>query len=172
MGSVPAGLIHHSDAGSQDTSIHYAGTQALKDLGPSIGSVGIAYDNAAAETVSELFRNEAVTTDSPFRCGGIGDRNRRDGERLRTGPLVQQPTPAFCPTTPNPRGIQADIHCSRNRLVTRRRRQQDGGMITETVRDCHTNAVYRRGVTRSSVLPPRLRALGRPLEYIRCVPWS
>lgn len=41
----------------------------LEGLQPSIGSVGDAYDNAAAETVMGLFKSEAVAKDSPFRTG-------------------------------------------------------------------------------------------------------
>lgn len=33
--------------------------------------VGDAYDNAAAETVMGLFKNEAVAKDSPFRSGAL-----------------------------------------------------------------------------------------------------
>ncbi|ALV45376.1 hypothetical protein MB46_07585 [Arthrobacter alpinus] len=68
---VPEGLIHHSDAGSQYTSIRYTDTLALEGLQPSIGSVGDAYDNAAAETVMGLFKNEAVAKDAPFRTGEL-----------------------------------------------------------------------------------------------------
>ncbi|MHA7292238.1 IS3 family transposase [Arthrobacter sp. MDT3-24] len=68
---APPGLIHHSDAGSQYTSIRYTDTLALEGLQPSIGSVGDAYDNAAAETVMGLFKNEAVAKDSPFRAGAL-----------------------------------------------------------------------------------------------------
>ena len=68
---VPEGLIHHSDAGSQYTSIRYTDTLALEGLVPSIGSVGDAYDNAAAETVMGLFKNEAVAKNSPFRNGAL-----------------------------------------------------------------------------------------------------
>jgi putative transposase len=68
---APVGLIHHSDAGSQYTSIRYTDTLALEGLQPSIGSVGDAYDNAAAETVMGLFKNEAVAKDSPFRTGAL-----------------------------------------------------------------------------------------------------
>lgn len=43
----------------------------FEGLQPSIGSVGDAYDNAAAETVMGLFKNEAVAKDSPFRSGAL-----------------------------------------------------------------------------------------------------
>ncbi len=39
---VPEGMIHHSDAGSQYTSIRFAETLALQGLSASIGSVGDA----------------------------------------------------------------------------------------------------------------------------------
>jgi len=42
---------------------------ALEGLSASIGSVWDAYDDAAAETVFGLFKNEAVATGSPFRTG-------------------------------------------------------------------------------------------------------
>ena len=60
-----AGVICHSDAGSQYTSIAY--TERLDDIGaaPSIGTIGDSFDNAMAESViglfkTELFRNRAV----------------------------------------------------------------------------------------------------------------
>jgi hypothetical protein len=47
----------------------YTDTLALEGLKPSIGSVGDAYDSAAAETVMGLFKSEAIAKDSPFRAG-------------------------------------------------------------------------------------------------------
>lgn len=77
---VPAGMIHHSDAGSQYTSVRFTETLALEGLSASIGSVGDAYDNAAAETVFGLFKNEAVAPGSPFRTGPL--RHLADVEAL------------------------------------------------------------------------------------------
>jgi transposase InsO family protein len=37
--------------------------------------VGDGYDNAAAETVMGLFKNEAVAKDSPFRTGALKTEN-------------------------------------------------------------------------------------------------
>ncbi len=53
-------LVHHSDAGSQYTSIDY--TQTLEDHGVlgSIGSVGDAYDNATAESFVDNFKTELI----------------------------------------------------------------------------------------------------------------
>ncbi len=49
-------LVHHSDAGSQYTSIDYA--QTLGDAGVlgSVGSVGDPYDNAVAESFVDSFK--------------------------------------------------------------------------------------------------------------------
>ena len=53
-----AGVICHSDAGSQYTSIAY--TDRLDDISaaPSIGTIGDSYDNAMAETTIGLFKTE------------------------------------------------------------------------------------------------------------------
>jgi len=61
------GLIHHSDAGSQFTSVSFAETLALEGIAASIGSIGDAYDNALAESTIGLFKTEAIREDSPFR---------------------------------------------------------------------------------------------------------
>ena len=55
-----AGLVAHSDRGSQYTSMRY--TQRLEDLGiaPSVGSVGDAYDNAMAESFVSTLKREFV----------------------------------------------------------------------------------------------------------------
>jgi transposase InsO family protein len=68
---VPAGMIHHSDAGSQYTSIRFTETLTLQGLSASIGSVGDAYDNAVAESVIGLYKNEAIAAGSPFRDGPL-----------------------------------------------------------------------------------------------------
>jgi putative transposase len=68
---VDAGLIHHSDAGSQYTSIAFAETLVLEGIAASIGSVGDAYDNALAETTIGLFKTEAVGRGSPFLAGPL-----------------------------------------------------------------------------------------------------
>jgi putative transposase len=61
------GLVHHSDAGSQYTSIRY--TERLAEAGavPSIGSVGDSYDNAMAESVIGLFKTELIRRRGPWR---------------------------------------------------------------------------------------------------------
>jgi len=46
----PAGAIHHSDQGSQYTSIAFGKRCQEADLRPSTGSVGDCYDNALCES--------------------------------------------------------------------------------------------------------------------------
>ena len=62
-----AGLIHHSDAGSQYTSIRY--TDRLIDAGAiaSIGSVGDSFDNALAESTIGLYKTELIRRQGPWR---------------------------------------------------------------------------------------------------------
>jgi putative transposase len=63
--------IHHSDAGSQYTSVHFTETLQLHGIDPSIGTVGDAYDNALAETTIGLYKTECIRDDSPFRRGPL-----------------------------------------------------------------------------------------------------
>ena len=72
------GVICHSDAGSQYTSIAY--TERLEDVGaaPSIGTVGDSYDNAMAETMmglykTELCRNPAMLVENGGPWKGLDD---------------------------------------------------------------------------------------------------
>lgn len=59
-GTQLSGLIAHSDAGSQFTSVRYG--ERLAEIGatPSIGSIGDSYDNALAETVNGLYKTELI----------------------------------------------------------------------------------------------------------------
>jgi putative transposase len=63
--------IHHSDAGSQYTSVRFSETLMLAGLIPSIGTVGDALDNALAETTIGLYKTECVREGSPFRDGPL-----------------------------------------------------------------------------------------------------
>jgi putative transposase len=66
-GATLAGLVMHSDAGSQFTSLRY--TERLEDIGarPSIGSVADSYDNALAETTNGLYKTELIRRRAPWR---------------------------------------------------------------------------------------------------------
>jgi putative transposase len=65
-GQEIAGLIHHSDAGSQYTSIRYATRLADAGALASIGSVGDSYDNALAETTIGLYKTECAHYEGPW----------------------------------------------------------------------------------------------------------
>jgi putative transposase len=68
--SVLEGLVCHSDAGSQYTSIRY--TDRLAEIGaaPSVGSVGDSYDNSLAESTIGLFKTELIRRRGPWRTLG------------------------------------------------------------------------------------------------------
>ena len=61
------GLVHHSDRGSQYTSIRY--TEHLDEAGiaPSVGSRGDSYDNALAEATIGLYKTELLNRKGPWR---------------------------------------------------------------------------------------------------------
>jgi putative transposase len=67
----PGELIHHSDAGSQYTSLRLTEHLALEEIRPSIGSVGDAYDNALMESINGLYKAECIRTkvfhDGPYK---------------------------------------------------------------------------------------------------------
>ena len=55
-----AGLVHHSDRGSQYLATRYTERLAEAGIEPSVGSVGDPYDNALAETIDGLFEAEVI----------------------------------------------------------------------------------------------------------------
>jgi putative transposase len=65
-----AGLVHHTDAGSQYTSIAFTERLAAAGVSPSVGTVGDAYDNALAESVIGLFKTELIKPRGPWRTAG------------------------------------------------------------------------------------------------------
>jgi putative transposase len=66
-----AGLIHHTDAGSQYTSIAVTERLAAVGAAPSVGTVGDAFDNALAESEIGLFKTEVIRPRGPWK--GLGD---------------------------------------------------------------------------------------------------
>jgi putative transposase len=68
---IPGALVHHSDAGSQYTSIRFTEHLELEGIAPSIGTVGDAYDNGLMESIIGLFKTECITTtvfhDGPYK---------------------------------------------------------------------------------------------------------
>jgi putative transposase len=70
-GGDPGGLVVHSDAGSQYTSIAFTERLAQAGAAPSVGSVGDAYDNALAESQIGLFKTEVIHRRGPWK--GLDD---------------------------------------------------------------------------------------------------
>ena len=65
---VAAGqLLHHSDAGSQYTSLRFSEHLGLEGIAPSIGSVGDAYDNALMESIIGIYKTECIRP-GPFHA--------------------------------------------------------------------------------------------------------
>jgi putative transposase len=64
------GLICHTDAGSQYTSVLY--TDRIDEVGaaPSIGTVGDSYDNAMAESVMGIFKTELHRNPAALAANG------------------------------------------------------------------------------------------------------
>jgi transposase InsO family protein len=68
------GLIHHSDAGSQYTSVAFTAELLEAGIAGSIGTVGDALDNALCESTIGLFKTEAID------IGGPAWKDRREVE--------------------------------------------------------------------------------------------
>lgn len=56
----PVGVIHHSDQGSQYTSVEFGKRCTQMGVRPSMGSVGDAYDNAMAESFFATLEREVL----------------------------------------------------------------------------------------------------------------
>ena len=66
QGVKVAGLIHHSDAGSEYLSIRYGAELVAAGIAPSVGSVGDSYDNALAESIVGLYKTEVIDHLGPW----------------------------------------------------------------------------------------------------------
>lgn len=60
-------VVHHSDRGSQYTSIRFTERLAEAGIQPSVGAVGSSYDNALAETINGLYKTEVIGLGKPWR---------------------------------------------------------------------------------------------------------
>ena len=61
------GVIFHSDAGAQFTSVRFSERLAEAAITSSVGSVGDSYDNALAETINGLYKTELIKHKGPWR---------------------------------------------------------------------------------------------------------
>lgn len=60
-------VVHHTDRGSQYTSIRFTERLAEAGIQPSVGAVGSSYDNALAETINGLYKTELIKPGKPWR---------------------------------------------------------------------------------------------------------
>ena len=81
-------VVHHTDRGSQYTSIRFTERLAEAGIQPSVGAVGSSYDNALAETINGLYKTELIRPRKPWRT--IEDVELATA---RVGRLVQPPPP-------------------------------------------------------------------------------
>jgi putative transposase len=61
-------VVHHTDRGSQYTSIRFSERLAQAGIQPSVGAVGSSYDNALAETINGLYKTELIKPRKPWRA--------------------------------------------------------------------------------------------------------
>ena len=89
-----AGLVAHSDRGSQHLAIRYAERLAEAGIEPSVGSVGDSFGNALAETVIGLFKTEVIRRRGPWRsleAVEFATLEPKVRAEQRMGALVQPP---------------------------------------------------------------------------------
>ena len=100
-------LVHHSDAGSQYTSIDYAATLDDHGVLASIGTVGDAYDNATAESFVDSFKTELIADRA------VGDPLTARARRRRVRRLVQQRAPTRSPQRPAATRSRGTLRCAK-----------------------------------------------------------
>lgn len=67
QGVQVAGLVHHSDAGSEYLSVRYCAALANAGIIPSVGTAGDSFDNALAETIIGLYKTEVIRHQGPWQ---------------------------------------------------------------------------------------------------------
>ena len=105
------GLICHTDAGSQYTSVLY--TDRIDEVGaaPSIGTVGDSYDNAMAESVMGIFKTELHRNPAALAANG-GPWKGLDDLEIATcgvGVVVQRGAAALGTRRQDARGVRSRV---------------------------------------------------------------
>lgn len=62
-----SGLVHHTDRGSQYTSIRFSERLAEVGIAASVGTKGDSFDNALAESINGLYKTELIKPRGPWR---------------------------------------------------------------------------------------------------------
>jgi transposase InsO family protein len=67
QGEPPDGLVHHSDCGGQYLSIVYTERLGAEGAIIAVGLRGDSYDNAMAESIIGLYKNELIHLRGPWK---------------------------------------------------------------------------------------------------------
>jgi putative transposase len=116
----PNGVIHHSDQGSQYTSIEFGQRCRAAGVRPSMGSVGDAYDNAMCESFfatleCELFARQRFKDQAAARTAVFGfiegfyNRRRRHSAIGYLSPIDYERRRAAAPGPPQDAGVLAAV---------------------------------------------------------------
>lgn len=129
-------LVHHSDAGSQYTSIKFTDHLSLEGIAPSIGSVGDAYDNALMEN-----RDRPVQDRMPPHSGlpprALQDHRRHRVRHRQLGRLIQQPpTPLDPRDGPTSRTRTGLLRCPQHRAAARMSAARNPGRFRHPSGSC------------------------------------
>jgi putative transposase len=85
------GLIHHSDRGSQYTSVEFGSRLKEAGLLPSMGSVADAYDNSMAESFVSTLKRELIHRHTRGRTDRPQGRRSSSTSRASTTPAEGTP---------------------------------------------------------------------------------
>jgi putative transposase len=132
----PTGVIHHSDQGSQYTSIEFGQRCRAAGVRPSMGSVGDAYDNAMCESffatlecellARQRFKNQTAARTAVFAfIEGFYNRRRRHSAIGYLSPVDYERQRATAPDPHQDAGVLAavkDKPCGRPHVAVLDRR--------------------------------------------------
>ena len=144
------GLVAHSDAGSQFTSVRF--TERLDEVGarPSIGTVADSFDNALAETTNGLYNAECVLR---ARHQRLERRRRPRARHPHLGALVQR--------TAAPQSLRrhaaSRVRSNVLRCPTGRPRRGSNPIARVSIRPRAAHFSYGRCRIRTSPLGPEAR---------------
>jgi putative transposase len=116
-----SGLVHHSDRGTQYTSLAFGRRCREAGISLSMGSTGDAYDNAMAESFFASLETELIDRSS-WRTP-----SRRPAGRLRLHRGLLQPTPPpFCAGLSQPSRVREEVPFRDHRCLTIHRPRKRG----------------------------------------------
>jgi len=95
----PEGVIHHSDQGTQYTSIAFGSRCREAGVRPSMGSVGDCYDNAMCESFNATLEGELLDRNR-FRTHKEADSRSSISSRVGTTGIAATPRSAIVPRLP------------------------------------------------------------------------